>query len=243
MKIENQLEQIAKSYDRHFIEYGKKDALSYDNLPDYITSRPDYPYWKNEAESDWEKNRRIELIDYLSPAENMNFIQLGCSMNLKNKGYDKWPSKYFGVDISSETISTLYYFIGENDLSIGSLYCGSVHETPFAESYFDIGECIGVLEYYEKDFVLKAIKEFHRLLKPNGKFVLDIPNIKSPSGRAMMLIEEYMGRPDRFDMLPKEFEDMIKDYFEIEDSDRIRAESRDESHMRMMYFYCLKCKK
>jgi len=48
MKIENQLEQIAKSYDRHIIEYGKKDALSYDNLPDYITSHPDYSYMKNE---------------------------------------------------------------------------------------------------------------------------------------------------------------------------------------------------
>jgi SAM-dependent methyltransferase len=243
MEIENQLEQIAKSCDRHFIEYEKKDALSYDNLPEYITSDPDYPHWKNEAGSDWEKNSRIELKEYLSPAKGMNFIQLGCSLNLKNKGYDKWDSKYFGVDISSETISTLYYFIGKNDLSIGSLYCGSVHETPFAESYFDIGECIGVLEYYEKDFVLKAIKEFHRLLKPGGKIVLDIPNTESPSGRAMMLIEECMGRPDKFDMLPQEFEDMLKDYFEIDDSDRFRAESRGENHIGMMYFYCLKCKK
>ena len=243
MKIENQLEQIAKSYDRHFIEYGKKGSLSYDNLPDYITSGPDYPYWKNEADSGWEDNRRIELINYLSPDKNMNFIQLGCSMNLKTRGYDKWPSKYFGVDISGEPISTLYSFLGENDLPIGSLYCGSMHETPFKDNYFDIGECIGALEYYEKDFVLKAVKEFHRLLKPDGKFALDIPNIKSPSGRAMMLIEEYMGRPDKFDMLPQEFEDMIKDYFEIEDSDRIRVEIRGESHMGMQYFYCLRCKK
>lgn len=243
MNIENQLKQIAKSYDRHFIEYGKKDALSYDNLPDYITSNPDYPYWKNEAESDWDDNRRIELKDYLSPVENMNFVHLGCSMNLKTKGYDKWLSKYFGVDISNETISKLYSFIGESNLSIGSLYCGSVHETPFKDNFFDIGDCIGVLEYYEKDFILKAIKEFHRLLKPNAKLVLDIPNLESPSGRAMMLIEECMGRPDKFDMSPQDFEDMIKDYFEIDDSDRIRAESRSESHMKMMCFYCLRCKK
>jgi len=241
--MEKHLEVVAKSYDRHFIEYGKKDALSYDYLPEYIINNPDYLYKKEEGESDWEEIRRKKLIEYLSPAKGMNFIQLGCSLGLRFKGYDKWHSTYFGVDISNETIQHLYKYVAENSLSIGSLYCGSVHSTPFAESYFDIGDCIGVLEYYEKDFVLKAIQEFYRLIKPGGKLVLDIPNITSPSGRAMMLIEEYMGRPDKFNMLPQEFEDMITDYFEIVDSDRICAESCGESYMGSMYYYFLKCKK
>jgi len=34
--LETKLNSIAKSYDRHFIEYGKKDALDYDNLPEDI---------------------------------------------------------------------------------------------------------------------------------------------------------------------------------------------------------------
>lgn len=58
-----------------------------------------------------------------------------------------------------------------------------------------------------------------------------------------MLIEECMGRPDKFDMLPQEFEDIISDYFEIEDSDRVRSEGRGYNHMGMVYFYCLRCKK
>jgi SAM-dependent methyltransferase len=83
--MEKHLEMIAKSYDRHFIDYGKKDALLYDNLPDYITNNP---------------------------------------------------------------------------------------------------------------VVLKAIQEFHRVMKPGGRLVLDISNITSPSGRMAMLIEEYMGKLD-----------------------------------------------
>ena len=244
--MDNHIKAVAESYDRHIIDYEKEDAPSYDNLPDYITSHPDYLHWKNEQKNGWEGNRRIDLKEYLSPAKGMNFIHLGCNLSLRLKEYDKWPSTYFGVDISRETIQLLYEYIAENRVetdTIGSLYCGSVHETPFAESYFDIGDCIGVLEYYERDFVLKAIQEFHRLMKPDSKLVLDIPNIDSPSGRAMMLIEEYMGRADKFDMLPKEFEEMINDYFEIVDSDRMRAESRREGHMGMMYFYCLKCRK
>ena len=243
MKTDNHLKQIAKSYDRHFTERGTENDLSYDNLPEYITNDPDYPHWKNDADNDWDHERRKELKDYLSPAKNMNFIHLGCSLSLMFKDYDKWLSLYHGVDISNETIQLLNKHVKENGLTIGSLHCGSVHDTPFEDSYFDIGDCIGVLEYYERDFVINAIKEFYRILKPKGKLVLDIPNINSPSGRMGMKIEEYMGRPDKFNMQPHEFEDLIKDYFEIEDSDTMRAKNRGENHMGMMYYYFLKCMK
>ena len=245
IRIENQLEQIAKSYDRHFIEYEKEDSLSYDNLPDYITSDPDYPYWKNEMENQPSlgSERKRHIKDFLMPEKGMKLIQLGCGLNLithkYGSDYNKWQSTYYGVDISRETIQLLYEHIAENRVpidSIGSLYCGSVHETPFKNNYFDIGDCIGVLEYYERDFVKKIIVEAHRIMKPNGKFVFDIPNIKSPSGRIMMLIEECMGRPDKFDMLPEEFEDMIKDYFEI-----VATSGADDESMGFGYY--LKCKK
>ncbi|MCL2495289.1 MAG: class I SAM-dependent methyltransferase [Oscillospiraceae bacterium] len=241
--MDTQLDMIAKSYDRHFIEYGKKDSLSYDNLPDYITGNPEYPQWKAELENGIAGKEPIDMKQYLSPAKRMNFVSLGCSLNLTRKGYGKWPSTYYGVDISSETIQMLNRSVKENKLPIGSLHCTSIHETPFDDSFFDIGECIGVLEYYEKDFVLQAIREFHRILKPGGRFVLDVPNAGSPSGRVAMLIEECMGRPDHFNMSPQEFENLIQDYFEVEDSDRIRAQSHGYAHMGMMYLYCLRCKK
>ena len=50
----------------------------------------------------------------------------------------------------------------------------------------------------------------HRILKPNGKLVLDIPNIESKSGKIMMKIEEYMRRPDKFNMNYQEFEKILK---------------------------------
>ena len=151
----------------------------------------------------------------------------------------QWPSLYHGVDISRETIQRLNNFVKENKLSIGSLHCGSVHSTPFEDSCFDIGDCVGVLEYYEKEFVEVAIKEFYRIMKPNGRFVLDIPNIKSPNGRVMMLIEECMGRPDKFNMLPQEFENMIEKYFVIDNTNRVLV----EKHGNMEMIYCLQCKK
>lgn len=233
-KFQNSLDIIAKSYDID-IEYGRKGINLYENLPEHITNDPDYPKWETELENGTGGSEDVHIKDYLLPDTNMKYIDLGCSLNLMFKGYNKWLSTYHGVDISSETIKLLNDFVANNELAIGSLYCGSIHETPFDDNYFDIGACIGVLEYFEKDFVEKAIIEVSRIIKPNGKFVLDIPNITSPTGRIMMLIEGHLGRPDKFNMLPQEFEDMLNNYFEIDEKNGHDAES-------MGIRYYLRCK-
>jgi SAM-dependent methyltransferase len=151
------------------------------------------------------------------------------------KRYDKWPSTYYGVDISSKTIQLLNEFAARKELPIGSLYCGSIHETPFGANHFDIGACIGVLEYFERNFVAYVMNEIHRIIKPYGKFVLDIPNIESPMRRIMMLIEEYMGRSGKFDLTSQEFEDMLQNYFQIEKTEKLDAVA--------MIQYFLRCKK
>lgn len=51
---------------------------------------------------------------YLSPKENMKYVDLGCCLNLMFRGYNEWPSTYYGVDISSETIKLLEEFVAMN---------------------------------------------------------------------------------------------------------------------------------
>jgi hypothetical protein len=66
-----------------------------------------------------------------------------------------------------------------------------------------------------------------------GKFVLDIPNIASPAGQMMMKIEEYLGRPSKFNLLPAEFEKIVEKFFEISASYGV-----DSTGMGILY--CLK---
>jgi SAM-dependent methyltransferase len=234
-KMKSQLELVAKSYDKA-IEFGKRGIDLYNDLPEYIINDPDYPmFQKARMEGLDSDSGRKEIRDYLSPNTNMRFIDLGCCVNLMFKGYDKWHSTYYGVDISSKTIQLLNEFAARKKIPIGSLYCGSLHETPFGANHFDIGACIGVLEYFERNFVADVMNEIHRIIKPYGKFVLDIPNIESPMRRIMMLIEEYMGRPDKFDLTSQEFEDMLQNYFEIEKTEKLDAVA--------MIQYFLRCKK
>lgn len=237
IQSKNQRQLVARSYDKT-IDLGRKGIDLYKELPDYITNDPNYLAYKTELEGGFGGSEGVEIKNYLMPNTNMNFIDLGCALNLMFKGYDQWLSTYHGVDISEKTIELLNEFVTKNKMQIGSLYYGSIHETPFDDNYFDIGACIGVLEYYKKDFVKKAIEEAHRIIKPNGRLVLDIPNIESRTGQVMMKIEEFMERPDTFDMLPQEFEELVKSYFVIEETSKSVAEGE-----AMGFMYCLRCKK
>ena len=49
-----------------------------------------------------------------------------------------------------------------------------------------------------------------------GRFILDIPNIGSPEFEITKLIEEYLGRQNRFDLTVEEFETMLNAYFVID---------------------------
>jgi hypothetical protein len=51
----------------------------------------------------------------------------------------------------------------------------------------------------------EALIEAHRIMKNEGRFVLDIPDNQNPIHRIMSLIEDHRGCPIRFDMSPQEF--------------------------------------
>lgn len=231
--MEKQLELVAKAYDKGIV-LGRKGIDS--KYPEYITNDPDYPlFLKATTEGLDSDSGSKEVRDYLSPAVNMNYVDLGCCLNLMFRGYDEWPSTYYGVDISSETINLLKEFVAKQNLAIGSLYCGSIHETPFVDNSFDIGSCIGVLEYFDRNFVEKALIETNRIMKHDGRFVLDIPNNENPMRRIMSLIEEHRGCPNRFDMSPQEFNVILQNYFEVDKTKKIDTVA--------MIQYFLRCKK
>lgn len=216
----NQLELVAKSYDRG-IDLGKQGLDSYDNFPSYITNHPYYPLFQKMRENVTSDSAGKEIAEYLSPKSGMRFIDLGCCLNFMFSGYKDWPSIYYGVDISSKTIDLLKGYAKKNHLTVGDFCCCSMHETPYEADFFDIGACIGSLEYFEKEFVQQAIAEFSRIMKPKGRFVLDIPNLGSPEFEIAKLIEEYLGRQDQFDLSVEEFENILAPYFAIEKKETV----------------------
>jgi len=211
--MKKQLDLVALSYDKG-IDLGIRGINLYEELPEYITSHPSFDKFKelNGLISD---SKGDEIRVYLDPQENMRMVDLGCCLNLMFNGYDKWRSLYHGVDISKKTIQLLDEYIEKNGIEVGSLECCSIHETPYEDEYFDIAACIGVLEYFDEYFLRSAIHEMYRILKSEGRLVLDVPNLDSPISEVTMMIEEYMGRENKFDISNDQFEAYLREYFRI----------------------------
>jgi len=204
---------IANSYDNAITR--KSGVNPYKNLPEHIVNLPEYQEYLKLNAINISDSGRDEVKDYLTPKKGQMFVDLGCCLNLMFNGYDKWESTYYGIDISSKTIDLVKKHVNNNNLHIGSLYCGGIHKIPYESNFFDIGACIGTLEYFEAEYVKKAILEMHRIMKPNGKLIIDVPNLKSSLYKINMLIEEHIGRPNKYNFTNQEFNNFLSDYFRI----------------------------
>lgn len=104
--MDKHLESIAKSYDRA-IDLGRKELPDqYSTLPKYIIDDENYGRYKLIKKNS-EGSECNQIKRYLKPKKNMKFVDLGCCLNLMLKGYEKWKSLYYGVDISEKTIELL----------------------------------------------------------------------------------------------------------------------------------------
>ncbi len=75
--------------------------------------------------------------------------------------------------------------------------------------YFDIGACIGVLEYFDKTFIELSAKEMYRILNYHGKLVVDIPDINGNIYTIAKMIEAHLGRPNQFNSSIQEFVNIL----------------------------------
>ncbi|BCX14702.1 MAG: hypothetical protein KatS3mg088_385 [Patescibacteria group bacterium] len=87
---------------------------------------------------------------------------------------DKWINNFFkivAVDFSKKALEKYK----KNNPYVYKIILSDIEKMPFRESTFDGIYNLGVFEHYSKQNVLKILKEFHRVLKKNGKVVIFWP--------------------------------------------------------------------
>jgi ubiquinone/menaquinone biosynthesis C-methylase UbiE len=94
-----------------------------------------------------------------------------------------------------------------------------VSNLPFINDYFDIATAIGVLEYYEMEYIMAALGELNRIVKKDGRLVIDMPNEKHPDVNTMIEYESYLDRPRKAIPSEEEFVVELKRFFLIEEVD------------------------
>lgn len=101
-------------------------------------------------------------------------LDIGCGADahfLAQSGFlKKW-----GIDrlISSETEGLP---AGESELHLMGLDLEKEARLPFDPYFFDAVTLLAAFEHFERDLLLKILKEVHRVLKPGGLFVMTTPS-------------------------------------------------------------------
>jgi len=105
--VDNQLDRIRKAYDLTVEQY-RSGIEALDNIPEKIKNSP---FFKSlSADSDLINSSAIDIKKYLAPEPGMRFLDAGCCANLANYRLDKWPSTYYGFDISPALINAMRDF-------------------------------------------------------------------------------------------------------------------------------------
>jgi len=105
---------------------------------------------------------RLSLLQF----ENKEMVlDAGCGFGQWSLGLSQLNKKIHAIDINQNLVMTTKKILElENQKNI-SLYAGSIENLPFEDNTFDAILCYSVI--YRTNFK-ESIKEFHRVLKPEG---------------------------------------------------------------------------
>ena len=124
--------------------------------------------------------RRIEwrnMLEWLDPKEGERILDIACgggnlSLKIAEKGCE-----VYGIDRSEKVINGAKR-LAEREKIACEFEIGSAEDLPYADRYFDKVICSSSLEHFKDD--IRALKEMHRVLKPNGKVVLTTDSFNYP---------------------------------------------------------------
>jgi len=223
--VSEQIKVLKKAYDRT-VENFKKGVNDLDLLPEDFKNSAEF--LKLQKAKYTCHSGSPDIKEYLQPKKGMNFLDVGCCANLINYGLDKWPSNYYGIDISPKLIKAVKAFVAKNKIKIGGLFVSEAAKMPFKNNFFDIAACIGVLEYFDESYICHVLRELHRVLKSGGRLVVDMPNLENQDVKTMFQLEAHLGRP-RFNLpTEKVFEKELRKNFTID--------KKDDNSLMVKYF-------
>jgi ubiquinone/menaquinone biosynthesis C-methylase UbiE len=130
---------------------------------------------------------RYQAVFNLLPSVEDRLLDLGCGDgDFIFMAKDRF-SECYGVDVSSMRVQKAKCRLKEmrNEEKLHFCNCDIDDRLPFSDSFFDVATCIAVLEHAFNP--PSTVEEIYRVLKPDGIFVIQVPNIAWLPARLQLL--------------------------------------------------------
>jgi len=130
------------------------------------------------AEIDPAFAKRAEIIfQYIEKYKSKRILDAGCGRGFYLYGINsyKFVKEIHGIDINEKYLKIAKNINQDKRVKIKK---SNIYKLPYENNSFDLIICSEVLEHLKDD--KKALKELHRVLKPNGKLIITVPNLNFP---------------------------------------------------------------
>ena len=137
---------------------------------------PDH-YWGEEPTQDWIIKSQSEKTAFLARyASDGRILDVGCGSGyfLRALDEDKWDR--YGVETGPEAVAAARKYLGEQNVAEGSLM-----DSRFEAESFDVITFWSALEHMNEP--TGALNVAHRILKTEGKLIVQVPNSDSYQAR------------------------------------------------------------
>ena len=155
-----------------------------------------------------------QIVNLLGPTDGETCLDIGgdngvISYQLRRRG-GTWHS----VDASEKAVESIRNLVGNNVQLMQGV------KLPFADAFFDAVVIIDMLEHVQADY--DFIEECHRVLKPGGRLVVNVPHVKSwslllPVRQMLGLTPEKHGHVRPGYTSPQLYQ-LLKDGFDMQES-------------------------
>ena len=155
-----------------------------------------------------------QLVSFLGSVSGQTCLDVGGDNGVISWNLRKLGGTWTSVDMSEKAVESIRRLVGERVELIKD------SKLPFADGAFDVVVIIDMLEHLKEDY--QFVAECHRVLKPNGRLIFNVPHIKSwavlpPVRRMLGLTEERHGHV-RPGYTEAQMFDLLKDGFDVQEA-------------------------
>jgi SAM-dependent methyltransferase len=112
-----------------------------------------------------------KIVKVLGPIENRNCLDIGSDNGIFSYFFRQMGGTWTSADLDERSVEAIRELVKSNAYQI------SDRELPFEENEFDSVIIVDFLEHIPDD--LGFLDEVYRVLKPGGKLIVNVPNIKT----------------------------------------------------------------